>query len=285
LQRSRERNQLHARKTRQRKKAQLQLLMTRSAELQAEQKRLRQAITDRRTASILLDMSGGTDDSKSGGAGAGTGPGSKKVGSKASRDHPPALADMPGGTPRPRAGMLRGSAESDDTGDGSSKGGSGGNGSDDLGSESTAGTSCSVSSSGRTSSEANSSDGANGGGKGGGGGGKADDKQQRRQQQQQQPRVGNPGDAERLLELSQKTRSECTPEELEQIRRERNRMHAKRTRDRKKLHLEATEGMISRLEQENRMLRASMKASVGGGGSSSGSGRSGGGDGVERSSR
>ncbi|CAM9876901.1 unnamed protein product, partial [Sphacelaria rigidula] len=250
LQRSRERNQLHARKTRQRKKAQLQLLTKRSAELQAEQQRLRQAITDRRTASILLGMSGSDDTQGTGGQGSKT---------KASRDHPPALVSMSGRGPR--AGMLS-AVESDDTGDGSGKG-AGGNGSDDLGSESTAGTSCSTSSSGRTSSETNSSDGTVGGSGGSvdGGYGAVADKL---------PKVGNPGDTERLLELSQKTRSECTPEELEQIRRERNRMHAKRTRDRKKLHLEATEGMIARLEQENRKLRDSMKA-MGGGRSSTGS--------------
>lgn len=248
LQRSRERNQLHARKTRQRKKAQLQLLMKRSVELQAEQQRLRQAITDRRTASILLGMSGSDDVQGT------DGNGNK---SKASRDHPPALVSMSGGTPR--VGMLS-ALDSDDTGDCSGKG-TGGNRSDDLGSESTAATSCSASSSGRTSSEANSSDGAVGGSGGNAGGG------------DKLPKVGNPGDTERLLELSQKTRSECTPEELEQIRRERNRMHAKRTRDRKKLHLEATEGMIARLEQENRKLRHSMKAM----GSSSSSSSTGGG--------
>ncbi|CAM9109119.1 unnamed protein product [Pylaiella littoralis] len=237
LQRSRERNQLHARKTRQRKKAQLQLLMT-------------------------------PEDSQS------EGDGRHKSGNKASRDHPPALAAMSGGTPRPLAGMLRGNVESDDAGDGSSKGSSGGNRSDDLGSESTAGTSCSASSSGRTSSEANSSDGAAGAKNGGGSKGADEKARQQEQQQQRKPRVGNPGDTERLLELSKKTRSECTPEELEQIRRERNRMHAKRTRDRKKLHLEATEDMISRLEQENRKLRASMKASVGGSSGSAGGGSS-----------
>lgn len=251
LQRSRERNQLHARKTRQRKKAQLQLLQQRSADLQVEQHRLRQAITDRRTASILLGMSGSEDVQAGGRA------------NKASRDHPPALAAMSGRTPR--AGMLS-ALESDDRGEGSGKG-VGGNGSDDLGSESAsfAGTSCSGSS-GRTSSEANSSDGALGGEDGGGGGGDGCGSSVNGSggagggQAEEQLKVGNPGDTERLLELSQKTRSECTPEELEQIRRERNRMHAKRTRDRKKLHLEATEGMIARLEHENRKMRDSMKA-------------------------
>lgn len=249
LQRSRERNQLHARKTRQRKKAQLQLLMNRSADLQAEQQRLRQAITDRRTASILLGMSGSEDAQADG----------ETSKNKASRDHPPALAAMSGRMPR--AGMLA-ALESDDTGEGSGKG-AGGNGSDDLGSENTEST-AGTSSSGRTTlSESTSSDGAIGGGDGG-----------VESAAEKLPKVGNPGDTERLLELSQKTRSECTPEELEQIRRERNRMHAKRTRDRKKLHLEATEGMIARLEQENRKLRDSMKA-MGSSSSSSNSGNKG----------
>lgn len=229
LQRSRERNQIHARKTRQRKKAQLQLLMNRSADLQAEQQRLRQAITDRRTASILLGMSGSEDVNLD-----------DQEDETASHENRPAFATI--SQDMPRGGMLA-ALESDDTAESGGKG-NGGNGSDDLSSETTAGTSCSMSSSGRTSSEANSSDGAIGGTEG---------------DVAEKPRVGNPGDTERLLELSQKTRSECTPEELEQIRRERNRMHAKRTRDRKKLHLEATEGMIARLEQENRKLRESMK--------------------------
>ena len=40
------------------------------------------------------------------------------------------------------------------------------------------------------------------------------------------------------LELMRKDRSQCTQQELNQIRRERNRMHAKRTRVRKKVQME-----------------------------------------------
>lgn len=51
-----------------------------------------------------------------------------------------------------------------------------------------------------------------------------------------------------------KDRSACTPAELDQIRRERNRMHAKRTRDRKRIFMEEMEVMIKKLEDENALL-------------------------------
>jgi hypothetical protein len=56
-------------------------------------------------------------------------------------------------------------------------------------------------------------------------------------------------------ELLGKDRSKCTPTELDQIRRERNRMHAKRTRDRKRLFMEEMAEMCKRLEDENIILR------------------------------
>lgn len=55
-------------------------------------------------------------------------------------------------------------------------------------------------------------------------------------------------------ELLKKDRSKCSPAELDQIRRERNRMHAKRTRDRKRLFMEEMEEMIKQLENENDLL-------------------------------
>jgi hypothetical protein len=51
-----------------------------------------------------------------------------------------------------------------------------------------------------------------------------------------------------------KDRSACTPAELDQIRRERNRMHAKRTRDRKRIFMEEMEVMIKKLADENSLL-------------------------------
>lgn len=56
-------------------------------------------------------------------------------------------------------------------------------------------------------------------------------------------------------ELLGKDRSKCTPAELDQIRRERNRMHAKRTRDRKRLFMEEMAEMCKVLEGENQILQ------------------------------
>lgn len=62
------------------------------------------------------------------------------------------------------------------------------------------------------------------------------------------------------LELLAKDRSKCTPEELDQIRRERNRMHAKRTRDRKRLFMEEMAEICRQLEEENELLRTHLKS-------------------------
>jgi len=53
-----------------------------------------------------------------------------------------------------------------------------------------------------------------------------------------------------------KRRSKYSPQERDKIRRERNRMHAKRTRDRKKMFLEASENVISNMETESYLLRS-----------------------------
>lgn len=55
-------------------------------------------------------------------------------------------------------------------------------------------------------------------------------------------------------ELLGKDRSKCSPEELDMIRRERNRMHAKRTRDRKRLFTEQMAEICRQLEDENDAL-------------------------------
>merc|ERR1712232_257526 len=59
-------------------------------------------------------------------------------------------------------------------------------------------------------------------------------------------------------DLLRKDRSTCTPAELDKIRRERNRMHAKRTRDRKRIFMEEMEDMIKELEGENALLQNHM---------------------------
>lgn len=59
LERSRERNREHARRTRLRKKAQMQALQTRFKTLQAERASLQQKLQDRHIASLLLTLSSG----------------------------------------------------------------------------------------------------------------------------------------------------------------------------------------------------------------------------------
>eukprot|EP00586_Coscinodiscus_wailesii_P006356 CAMPEP_0172489806 /NCGR_PEP_ID=MMETSP1066-20121228/20033_1 /TAXON_ID=671091 /ORGANISM="Coscinodiscus wailesii, Strain CCMP2513" /LENGTH=134 /DNA_ID=CAMNT_0013257925 /DNA_START=590 /DNA_END=994 /DNA_ORIENTATION=+ len=56
-------------------------------------------------------------------------------------------------------------------------------------------------------------------------------------------------------DLLSKARSLCTPQELDKICRERNQMHAKRTRDRKRIFIEEMEEMIKQLETENKLLQ------------------------------
>lgn len=61
-----------------------------------------------------------------------------------------------------------------------------------------------------------------------------------------------------------KDRSSCSPAELDKIRRERNRMHAKRTRDRKRIFMEEMEVMIRQLEEENMLLECHLSEISGG---------------------
>jgi Basic region leucine zipper len=56
-----------------------------------------------------------------------------------------------------------------------------------------------------------------------------------------------------------KDRSKCSAEELDQIRRERNRMHAKRTRDRKRMFMEELGEICRKLEEENEILRVHLR--------------------------
>jgi Basic region leucine zipper len=60
-------------------------------------------------------------------------------------------------------------------------------------------------------------------------------------------------------ELLGRDRSQCTAEELDLIRRERNRMHAKRTRDRKRIFTEKLAEICRQLEEENVLLHIHLK--------------------------
>ena len=53
-------------------------------------------------------------------------------------------------------------------------------------------------------------------------------------------------------------RKDLTPDELDSIRRERNRLHAKLTRDRKKVYIETLSRAITDLEDENQRLRSAL---------------------------
>lgn len=82
-------------------------------------------------------------------------------------------------------------------------------------------------------------------------------KKMKAQCQQSEPNVvGDPAQADDGIdyELLGKDRSQCSPAELDAIRRERNRMHAKRTRDRKRLYTEQLATMCQNLENENQLL-------------------------------
>ncbi|CAJ1919411.1 unnamed protein product [Cylindrotheca closterium] len=181
LQRSRERNRIHARKTRQRKKEQMQSLQQRAGELKQEQIRLKQSINEKATASILVGLF------------------SKDASSEQMED--PRVEELlrrpieaiPDASKLPElpALILPGQHNS-----------------------------------------------------------------KKHKPTSTEPLPGKddlPNDGIDY-DLLGKDRSKCTPTELDQIRRERNRMHAKRTRDRKRLFMEEMAEMCSKLEQENELL-------------------------------
>mmetsp|Transcript_20465 Transcript_20465/g.50157 ORF Transcript_20465/g.50157 Transcript_20465/m.50157 type:complete len:310 (+) Transcript_20465:1015-1944(+) len=178
---SRERNRIHARKTRQRKKEQMQNLQKRAGELKQEQIRLKQSINEKATASILVGLF-----SKDSSLEQLEDPRVEELLRRPIDEIPDAskLPELP-------ALILPGQHNSKK----------------------------------HKSSEALAS----------------------------QNEVPNDGIDYDLLG---KDRSKCTPAELDQIRRERNRMHAKRTRDRKRLFMEEMAEMCSRLEQENKLLNS-----------------------------
>lgn len=176
---SRERNRIHARKTRQRKKEQMQNLQKRATDLKHEQIKLKQSINEKATASILVGLF------------------SKDASLEETEDplveellkRP--IADIPDTSKLPElpALILPGQHNSKKH----------------LSSEALAG----------------------------------------------KDELPNDGIDYKLLG---KDRAKCTPAELDQIRRERNRMHAKRTRDRKRLFMEEMADMCSKLEEENKLL-------------------------------
>ena len=189
---SRERNRMHARKTRQRKKEHMQKLQSRADELKQEQIHLKQAINEKNTANILVGIfqnSGGSSDDADNDT---TDP-EVEILLKRSVDDIPDASKIPELPALILPGQHTGKRKSSSTTDGESDG---------------------------------------------------DNKEVPKEEQLE-------GIDYNLLS---KDRSSCTPAELDQIRRERNRMHAKRTRDRKRIFMEEMEVMIKQLEGENALL-------------------------------
>lgn len=182
---SRERNRMHARKTRQRKKEHIQSLQNRAETLKEEQLSLRQVINEKNTASILVGLFA-TDEKKE----TKVDPLIEELLRRPASDIPDAykVTELPAlHLPGQRKGKSSGSNVEVTT---------------DL----------------------------------------------------TRPQHELPDDGIDYALLS-KDRSQCTPAELDKIRRERNRMHAKRTRDRKRIFMEEMEGIIKKLEEENELLR------------------------------
>eukprot|EP00571_Detonula_confervacea_P011358 CAMPEP_0172301008 /NCGR_PEP_ID=MMETSP1058-20130122/2992_1 /TAXON_ID=83371 /ORGANISM="Detonula confervacea, Strain CCMP 353" /LENGTH=468 /DNA_ID=CAMNT_0013010993 /DNA_START=72 /DNA_END=1478 /DNA_ORIENTATION=+ len=194
LKRSRERNRMHARKTRQRKKEHMQKLQNRADELKLEQIRLKQAINEKNTASILVGLfQNGEDGTENGGAIA-IDPQVEVLLKRAPEDIPDAstIPELP-------ALILPG----------------------------------------QHNGKRKSSDGE-------------DEPIERESMSNLLEDLQEDGIDYALLG---KDRSSCSPSELDQIRRERNRMHAKRTRDRKRIFMEEMEVMIKQLEDDNSLLQ------------------------------
>ena len=216
LQRSRERNREHARRTRQRKKAQLQTLQSRVQELQDEGARLEAALQDCSTANILLGLSN------------------------------PAIArPVAAAFARERVTNSDLAAAMNETEDEPSSPRSAFGEHDDEHTVRAVSRSTSAASDRfADNQDASSSDGAD------------------------EPCVASAKGA-----LGAKPtihwkngytldgdgrRRDLSPGELDQMRRERNRLHAKMTRDRKKVYIETLSRAVADLEDENRRVREAL---------------------------
>ena len=189
---SRERNRIHARKTRQRKKEHMQNLQERAQELKQEQLCLKQIINEKNTASILIGLFATSSNETRTGESLSEDPRVEALLRRAVEDIPDAtkIPELPALILPGQHASRKARAEAQN---------------------------CAV----RDLSD-----------------------------------LPNDGID---YELLGKDRSKCTPEELDQIRRERNRMHAKRTRDRKRLFMEEMGEVCRQLEEENDLLLDHLK--------------------------
>ncbi|GMI43976.1 hypothetical protein TrCOL_g5071 [Triparma columacea] len=211
LQRSRERNRMHARKTRQRKKLQMQTLQVRAEELKLEQLRLKQIINDRKMANILLEI---TSTSSSPTTAAKT----------PAPCTPPAAPQLPATFDPDIEQILR--RHNDDIPDGKK-----------IMKETTAMVPSHKAKLIRSMSIGSASESGT-------------------SPAQNLTMNGKFPDDGIDYALLSKDRNKCTPHELDKIRKERNRMHAKRTRDRKKIFIQEMLNVIQLLDAENLKLRA-----------------------------
>jgi len=211
MERSRERNRIHAKKTRLRKKLKMEHLLHRKQELVDEQLRLKETIKDREAAPILLGMKNSPN-------GVFTGPtGEHVIDTKISYLSESKL------DPKSKVRKEGGGDFDSDTEVSDESMSVHGNG---------ASSARSVPSSTKSAEpqDRNTTTGGRGGG--------ADDQE--------------PSEYQELLK---KDRRQLTATEFDLIRKVRNRLHAKKTRDKKKLQLEETQKEITRLEKENSRLR------------------------------
>lgn len=188
LQRSRERNRMHARKTRQRKKEHMQKLQNRADELKLDQIRLKQAINEKNTASILVGLFQSEPFVSDAGGNFAMDPRVEILLKRATEDIPDAskIPELP-------ALILPGQHSN---------------------------------------------------------------KKKSPEEDMDHAEFAEEAQEDGIdYELLGKDRAICSPAELDKIRRERNRMHAKRTRDRKRIFMEEMEVMIRQLEEENALLQ------------------------------
>lgn len=217
---SRERNRMHARKTRQRKKEHMSALQERCAKLKNDQLRLRQSINEKNTASILLGMFG-----KSPATNDAAGSAASSVDAKVDALLKRSVEDIPDASQIPElpALILPGQHSSKKIREAASAAvvaAVSGDEGDAMAAEAAA---AAVPPAKPLHPAVNAQ--------------------------------GHLPDDGIDYDLLSKDRSKCTPAELDQIRRERNRMHAKRTRDRKRIFMEEMEVMIKQLEEENQALQ------------------------------
>lgn len=218
---SRERNRVHARKTRQRKKEQMQNLQSRAEELKEEQLRLKQCINEKNTASILVGMfsTGGDKNSTVADAAANTEKKATTTSSTTTTTEAEAVTTTTAEDPLVEFLLRRPAEEIPDA-------------------------------SKVTELPALILPGQH-------------NSKKLKAPEATVPQGVLPDDGIDY-QLLGKDRSKCSPEELDQIRRERNRMHAKRTRDRKRLFMEEMAEMCKKLEDENAILQKHLESLDGG---------------------